>query len=90
MLTLNVAELCPDGIITLLGVTVATVELLTRVTVVPAGGATLLSVTVPETVPPPMTEAADSVTPLTEASLILPSRCACLSAGSWPTSSQIR
>jgi hypothetical protein len=67
--TLKVAEFCPDGITTLLGFGVAALELLENVTVVPA---VLLSVTVPETVPPPMTEAADSVTPLTDASFTAP------------------
>ena|SRR5258708_33595630 len=74
VLTLKVAEFCPDGIVTLPGVGVAAVESLDSVTVTPGAVATVLSVTVPDAVPPPIIEATDRVTPPTGATSLAPGR----------------
>ena len=74
VLTLKVAELCPVGTVTLAGVGVAAVELLDSVTTTPGSVATAFRVTVPDAVPPPITEATDRVTPLTCASAGTPAK----------------
>src|SRR5258708_22202059 len=71
VLTLKVAEFCPDGIVTLPGVGVAAVESLDSVTTTPGSVATAFRVTVPDAVPPPITEATDRVTPPTGATACL-------------------
>ena len=78
VLTVKVALLAPEAMLTLDGTVAAAVLLLERVTTTPDDGAGALSVTVPWDVLPPTTLVGFSVNELTAAAVVTESAAVCV------------